>query len=129
MNLREQAELDLAATLEDKEHGFGWDCQIDNGAGKTDTFIVQTGDVHLLFDTDTGVPVKNRVAHATIRVSSLLAKGFEMPKRRPAENQNPWIFTFADTAGKSYKFTVADTLPDLTLGLITVVLELLKDAA
>lgn len=128
-NLRHIAEDDLKITLEDDQFGFGIECLIDDPDGNSDTFVVQSGDVHLLFDTDTGVPVNNRTAHIAIRIASLYEKGFALPKRQPDESKNIWKFTFQDVNGVLYKFTVADTMPDRTLGIITVILELLKDAA
>ena len=128
MNLREQAELDLGLTLEDDVFGFGVECQIEDPAGTSDTFIVQSGDIHQLLETDTGVPVNNKTAHVSIRIQSLLDKAFGLPQRQPDESGNIWQFTFKDSNGISRKFTIAETLPDKTLGVISVILESLKIA-
>ena len=129
MNLREQAEADLSLTLEDKDYGFGWECLIEDPSGNSDTFVVQSGDVHELFDTETGVPVSNRVAHVAVRISSLTEKGFSLPSKIANENSNIWKFTFKDVNGDNHKFTVAEARPDRTLGVALVILELLKDAS
>ena len=126
MNLREVAEQDLVMTLEDSEMGFGMDCDITNPAGTTETFQVQSGDVHLLLDLDNDSSVSVRTAHVAVRISTLTAKGFGIPKRGPDENKNPWIFEFADANGIKRKFTVVEARPDRSLGIVTIILELIK---
>ena len=126
MNLRDQAERDLAITLEDAEYGYGIEAIVTNPAGDSATLNIQSGDINLLLDTDTGVSVSNREAHAAVRIKSLTEAGLGIPRAKPKQNENPWISEFSDPNGNIRKFTVAESRPDRTLGLITVVLELLK---
>jgi len=125
-NLREIAADDLKFILEDGEMGFGVNCNITNPAGVTEIFQVQSGDVHLLLDLATAASVSVRTAHVSITLATLKEKNFEIPKREPDENKNPWIFEFPDAVGISRKFTVVEARPDRTLGIITIILELLK---
>ena len=128
MSLRERAEQDLARTLESLDD-FGVECLITNPAGDSEFFTVQSGDIHLLLETDVGIPVNNRTVHVSIRISSLTAKGFSIPRSEPDETKNIWIFQFDDLEGNARKFTVLDAMPDRTLGIVTVLLELMKNAA
>lgn len=127
MNLREIAEQDLALTLEDSENGFGLPSTVTDTAGNTAGISVQSGDVHVLYDPDTDVKVSNRTAHISIRISSLTAAGLEIPKAQPDQSKNPYTFEFADSNGVSRKFIVSESRPDRTLGIITVILELIKE--
>jgi len=126
MNLREIAERDLGQSLEDADKGFAIPATITNPAGTSAELKVQSGDIHLLLDTEDS-RVNNRIAHIAIRISSLTAAALDIPRAVPDESANPWIFEFADISGNIRKFTVAESMPDKTLGLVTVILELITD--
>lgn len=128
--LREQATKDVKSILEDTEFGFGMECGVKDPSGKTDTLKVQSGDIHMLLETDTGVPVNNRVAHVSIAIESLTEKGFALPDVQPKESENIWEFTFKDANGVERRFAIlVPVLADRTLGVITIILGLLKDAS
>jgi len=127
MNIRQQAELDLGLILEDETYGFGMSATITNPDGVSAQLIIQSGDVHLLFDPATEVSVNNRTAHASVRISSLASANLGLPRAQPKSNLNPWIFEFQDANGNSRKFTVQEARPDRTLGLVTVILELMRE--
>lgn len=127
MNLREQAELDLALTMEDDVNGFGMLATITNPTGTAAELKIQSGDVHLLFDPETGVSTSNRTAHAAVRIASLMAANLGIPRAQPNQNANPWLFQFQDANGNTRKFTVQEARPDRTLGIVTVILELMKN--
>ena len=114
-------------TLEDAIQGFGISAIITNPAGNSAALIVQSGDIHLLFDPDTDVQVSNRTAHVAIRLSTLNSSGLGIPCPQPDRTKNPWIFQFPDAIGTERKFTVSKVEPDRTLGIVTVILELLED--
>ena len=126
MNLRQQAEADLKTTLEDDVNGFAFDAIITNPDGIFDTLKVQSGDVHLFLDQDADFSLSVKVAHAAVRISSLTAAGLGIPRAQPKENINPWKFEFNDINDNPHKFTVAEAKPDLTLGIVTVILEVMK---
>ena len=120
------AEADLALTLEDEENGFGWPCAVTNPSGTTENFFVQSGDIHMLLETDADIPVSNRTAHVAVRIASLTARGFDIPRADPDETKNPWIFEFDDINGNVRKFTVSNSEPDRALGVVMIILELIK---
>lgn len=126
MSLRIRAEQDLSRILEDSE-GFGRSVIITDSEDTTAVLTGQTGDIHLLFDPETGIPVNNRTVHLSLRISSLQAAGLGLPRAVSSEDENPWIFQFEDISGINRKFTVSESRPDRTLGIVTVILELLKD--
>lgn len=127
MNIRKMAEMDLAVTLEDSENGFGMPATLTDIAGNSAVLNIQSGDVHLLFDPGGEVRVNSRTAHASVRIASLTAAGLEMPKAQPDQDKNPYIFEFADANGVSRKFIASQPSPDRTLGIVTVILELMEE--
>lgn len=126
MNLRVRAEQDLSRVLEDSK-AFGCSVTVTNPENVTATLTGQTGDIHLLFDPETGIPISNRTIHLSLRISSLQAAGLGIPRAVLSEDENPWSFQFEDVNQISRKFTVSESRPDRTLGIVTVILELLKD--
>lgn len=127
MNLREQAENDLKMTLEDDDFGFAFEATVTNPAGVSAVLKIQSGDVHLLFEPESDIFVAERTAHASMRISSLTAAGLGLPQAEPDENKNPWIIEFPDANDVLRKFTVAEARPDRTLGIVTVILQLIKN--
>jgi hypothetical protein len=127
MNLREIAEKDLELTLEDDIHGFGVPATITDPSGTIGVLKVQAGDVHLLFDPDTDIPINNRRIHISIRISSLTKAGLDIPQAQPDESVNPWVFEFADVNRIIRKCTVTESRPNRTLGIVTIILELIVD--
>jgi hypothetical protein len=121
------AEQDLGNTLEDSVNGFGISATLIDTTGNSAVLNIQSGDVHLLFDTGGDVRVNSRTAHASVRIASLIAAGLEMPKAQPDQSKNPYIFEFADANGASRKFIASQPSPDRTLGIVTVILELMTE--
>lgn len=127
MNLRAIAEQDLAITLEDSENGFGISATITDTKGISAALDVQSGDIHVLYDPGGEVKVNSRTAHVSVRIASLIAAGLEMPKAQPNQTKNPYTFEFADSNDVMRKFIVSQSSPDRTLGIITIILELITD--
>lgn len=126
MNLRELAESDLSFILEDKVNGFGWDITITNPDGvSTDGLVGNSNDISQVIDPDTGQAVSGRSASVALRISSLIDVG--LPKGIADTNLKPWIVTFDDINGNSFKFKVMQSNPDRTLGMITLLLEFYID--
>jgi len=126
MNLRLQAELDLSFILEDATNGFGWPATITDPSGKTDSFVVQSNDISQIIDPDTGQAVSGRSASASVRISTLTAKGFALPQGIADSGSKPWIIEFDDISLNPFKFKVAQSNPDRTLGIVSCLLELYK---
>lgn len=123
MNLRELAELDLGAILEDGAFGFGWSVTLTNPDGATADFTGFSNDISQVIDPDTGLLVSGRLASVALRISSIYAADFLMPRGIADENIKPWIVEFNDINGRAYKFKIRTSSPDRALGLLVCTLE------
>ena len=79
MGLRQLAESDLGKILEDSDTGFGWPITVTNPTGDSGTLTGASGDISQIIDPDTGVAVSGRMAHVSLRISSLVAAGLPVP--------------------------------------------------
>jgi hypothetical protein len=122
MNLRAQAERDLGITLEDSVNGFGVPIVVNDPDGLTATVCGQTGDISFLIDPETGQAVSGRVAHVAIRISTLAAKGLEIPRQVSDKKSKPWTVSFPDLECKDQIFKIEEARPDRTLGLVTCII-------
>jgi len=116
--LREIAEADLSATLEDSEMGWGVSMTITNPVGRKEDVVGQSGDIHFLIDPDTGQAVSGRVAHVSLRLATLADLGLGVPEAIADDAGDPWVITFQEQ-----NFIVEEARPDRTLGIITILLE------
>jgi len=123
MGLRSVAEADLAFTLEDDVNGFAWPITVTDPAGTVGSLTGASGDIGQLIDPDTGAAVSGRLAHVSLRIATLTAKGLAIPENITESSLKPWIVAFDDINGNSYTFKVMQSNPDRTLGLVTCVLE------
>jgi len=132
VNLRELAEQDLGVILEDDINGFGWSINLTNPQEiKTDDVIDgglkgYSNDISQTIDPETGQVVSGRSASVSIRMSTLLLNGFTLPVGIANTTLKPWLVTFNDINGSSHTFKVAQSNPDRTLGIITLILEFYK---
>ena len=123
MNIRMLAEADLAITLEDSATGFGWPVKLTDPAGvEYLNLTAQADDISQIVDPDTGTVVSGRKAAATLRQSTLKARGIGEIKGVADTTRKPWLATFDDIGGTAYTFKVEYADPDRTLGTITLVL-------
>ena len=123
MSLREQAEKDLGAIMEDAVTGFGWPVTIVNPLGTSLDLVALAGDISQTIDPDTGQLVSGRLAYCSIRISTLYANGLGLPEGISESNRLPWLVTFKDINGRSYTFKVNRSAPDRALGVVDLVLE------
>jgi len=124
MSLRQIAEEDLGAILEDGAMGFGWTISITDPSGLNKPFTGFSDDISQLIDPDTGEAVSGRLASVAIRISSLTLAGMTLPVGIADSNKKPWIIEFNDINGNPFKFKVSQSNPDRALGLVTCLLEL-----
>ena len=125
MNLRQTVEADLAAILEDGSFGAGWPITVVDPDGNEATFTGLSGDISQLIAPDTGQAVSGRLAHVTLRISSIndsILVG--LPRNIIDKTSKPWLVTFDDINGSEHTFKVAQGDPDRTIGVITCLLEL-----
>ena len=122
MSLRDLAEQDLSATLEDAT-GFGWPITLTDPAGTSGALVGQSTDIAQIIDPDTGQAVSGRLASVALRVSSLTTAGLGLPVGIADAVSKPWIVEFDDINGVAFKFKVAKTNPDRALGIVVCILE------
>ncbi len=124
MSIRELAESDLGITLEDPS-AFGWSLTLTDPAGfsNPEPIYGQSGDIAQVIDPDTGEAVMGRLAHVSVRLSTVRGIfGGKIPVGTNDETKTPWLVQFNDINGKAYKFKVTDSPPDRTLGYINLIL-------
>lgn len=123
MGLRTLAEQDLGAILEDSAYGFGWSITLTDPDGLTDTLTGFSDDISQVIDPDTGQLVSGRLASVALRISSLIAAGFTLPRNVPDNTLKPWVVTFNDINGTAHTFKVRQSDPDRALGMVVCILE------
>lgn len=123
MGLRTLAEQDLGAILEDSAYGFGWSITLTDPDGLTDTLTGFSDDISQVIDPDTGQLVSGRLASVALRISSLIAAGFTLPRNVPDNTLKPWVVTFNDINGIAHTFKVRQSDPDRALGMVVCILE------
>ena len=122
MGLREQAIADCAAIVADAD-GFGWPITVTDPAGTSAELTGLSTDISQAIDPDTGVVVSGRGASVALSMSALTAAGLGMPKGIADSGSKPWVVAFADAAGVTNTYKIADARPDRALGLVVCVLE------
>lgn len=123
MSLRDIAEQDLGAIVEDGVFGFGWPISITDPAGTVGNLTGFSNDISQIIDPDTGEMVSGRAASAVVRISSLTENGLGLPKGIADSDSKPWIVEFNDINGSSHKFKVSRSNPDRALGILSMMLE------
>ena len=126
MSLRVLAEKDLATTMEDADTGFGWPITLTDPAGNAGPFTGLSDDIAQVIDPETGQAVSGRLASIALRISTLLAAGFVIPRGIADASIRPWLVEFDDINGNPYKFKVTESNPDRALGLVTCELEVYR---
>ena len=124
MNLRQLAEQDLSFTLEDSVTGFGWPVTLTDPTGFTGSSNLtgQSHDISQIIDPETGTAISGRSTAFVLRLASITAAGFAEPKGIADSDKTPWLITFDDINGASYKFKVEYADPDRVLGTISLIL-------
>jgi hypothetical protein len=118
MNILQQAEEDLAFTLEDKENGFGveFTFEADNLSEKINC---NCSDIGLLLDLSSGATVSSRQVEIAARIKTLNSLNFGYPK-------NSWLVKYRNVNNEEFCFAIKEIRPDRTLGVYNFVLELIK---
>lgn len=127
MNLRQLAETDLGAILEDSVNGFGWPINL---VSPSEDMIPLTGfsnDISQTIDPDTGQAVSGRLASVALRMSSIKAAGWDTPRGVQGSDGKPWLVKFDDILGQPYTFKIVESNPDRGLGLLTCLVEFYRD--
>lgn len=120
MDLHQIAEDDLAVTLE----GDGQTITLTDPTGATADLQSISNDISLLIDPETGIPVSGRNVNLALRISSVRAAGFELPKGIEEGAVVPWLVDYTTVNGNQIKAKVMASNPDRAIGIITLRLEL-----
>lgn len=126
MGLREIAEQDLGAILEDGITGFGWPITVTDPDGNTADLTGFSDDIAQIIDPDTGQAVSGRLASVSLRISSLTNEELGIPRGIADSTIKPWLIAFDDINGIPYTFKVSQSNPDRALGLVVCLLELFE---
>jgi len=126
MGLRETAEEDLAVLMEDSDCGFSWPIIVKSPAGLTDTLNGLSDDIAEMINVETGEAVSGRIVSVALRLSTLTAKGFTIPRGIIDSSILPWLISFDDLQGNTLNFKVIQSNPDRTIGLVVLKLEFYK---
>ncbi len=126
MGLRETAEQDLGTIMEDSATGFGRPITLTAPDGTVGLLTGFSDDIAQVIDPDTGQAVSGRLASAALRIAHIEAKlpGKGLPVGIADAAIKPWLVAFDDINGNSFTFKVAQSNPDRTLGLVTLILEI-----
>jgi hypothetical protein len=120
MNLVDQAEIDLAITLEDAENGFGVPVVLIDPFGTVYSLSGQTTDIGFFIDPNTGVGMAGRTAEIVFRLSTLFA--LQEKEELPSKN---WKFQTIDVNGKTWNFSLDLPLVDRKIGIMKMTVGLL----
>ena len=124
MSIRQLAESDLGAILEDSAMGFGWPITVTDPSGLSVPLTGFSDDISQVIDPDTGVAVSGRLATVALRISSLVLEGLGLPVAIADSSRKPWVIQFNDINGNTFTFKVSESNPDRALGMVICQLEL-----
>ncbi len=126
MGLRELAEADNRAILNDGAYGFGYSISLENPAGTVTPFTGFSNDISQVVDPDTGVAVSGRLATVAININDIVDAGLELPKGIADAGSKPWLCRFDDINGNAHTFKVSKSDPDRAIGILICTLEFYK---
>ncbi len=126
MGLRELAEADNKAILNDSTFGFGYSITVTNPAGLAKSFTGFSNDISQLIDPDTGVAVSGRLASVAIHIQDIYDAGLTLPVGVVDSAVKPWLVAFNDINGFAHTFKVSESNPDRAIGMLICILEFYK---
>jgi hypothetical protein len=119
MSLRDRAVSDVAAILRNTLDGGQPITLTDPSDVATAGIIGWTSDVSSAIDPDTGAIISGRSVRVTIDVGQLPAG--PRPKAQSDSSLKPWRVSFPRiTTAATTQYAVTRSLPDDTLGMITI---------
>ncbi|WP_341509430.1 hypothetical protein WAX88_16050 [Photobacterium damselae subsp. damselae] len=129
--LRKISEQILAQSLEDPDL-FGYPLKItrvdtNKTIGDEPLLYGQTGEIGASIDPDTGVLVASEFAHASVRMSTLIERGFMSPDElKHVSIMESWIVEFANINDLVARYVIDKSIADHTLGFVSFNLSILK---
>jgi hypothetical protein len=122
MGLRDTAAADAIEIINDTIDG-GDEIFITSPTGVSETFRALTNDIAISIDPETGLTVSGRQCSAVVATADLAAVGFDGITGVADADAKPWVVLATDVNGVQGTFKVAETRPDNTIGLLTLILE------
>jgi len=124
MSLRETAAADLDVILNDIDD-WAVDIILTDPSGVSLSMRGFSMDIGVSVDAETGQLVSGRSASVSLPISDILMAGMVLPTGSTDTSSMPFVVTFDDTDGMSYRFEVVSTQPDRTLGLVVCALSVI----
>jgi hypothetical protein len=121
MGLRELAQSDLRAILNDRTGGFGWDITLRNPDGVELALVGFANDIEQSIDRETGLAIVGREASIALSLADL--GNFGVPKGVPDTDRKPWVVRFKDIVCVPWTFKVKQAIPDRAAGIVVCILE------
>lgn len=126
MGLRAQAAADAKKILNDATSGAGWRISIYDPSAPTVAvpFVGFTNDISFVLDPDTDDFVTGRRASIAVSLTDIEAASLSgIPDAVPDTAGRPWVVEFVGLDAETYKFKVAQSMPDRTLNVLVLDLE------
>ena len=124
MGLREQAQIDAGRILENALTGCGWPITLTDPAGTSVALTGLSGDIGEIIDPDTEIPFSGRAVVVSLRIQHITDAGLTLPEGIEDGLVKPWVAQFNDINGNPTTWKVMASMPDRTLGLVKLRLEL-----
>jgi hypothetical protein len=116
VSLRDVAEADSKAILEDSVTGFGYPITVTSPDKVTASLTGFSNDI------------SGRTASVALSIRSLTEAGYTtLPKGIQDEKSKPWLVQFNGINGNPFTFKVTEGHPDRGLGIMTCTLEIYRD--
>jgi hypothetical protein len=116
MSLRDQILADLEGIIENASD-FGQEITLTDPDGVATDLVGLTGDISTIIDPDTGMLVKGRRLHVTLKIQSLPAG--PRPEAQSDTSKKPWLVSFKRvTSLASTQYLVIGSVPDDSMGAI-----------
>ena len=131
MGLRELAKRDVKYIISGDRNGPRWPVEVTDPDGNVSSCLYCTSaDIHLFIDPQTGQPISGRQASVTFVISDLLdEQPFSNIPVAILDGTKPWTIKFDDINGLPFVFTVLESRPDRTFGIVPCLLEVYRETA
>jgi hypothetical protein len=126
MGLRDIAAADAKLIAEDVAGGFGCDFLLVDPDGRQVALKGLDQDIAAFIDPETGVGVSGRMASMVVPMKAMEEAGIALPRGVADEGSSVWMVFATNVLGKQRKWKVAEVRPDATIGLTTLLLEVMR---
>ncbi len=113
------ARADTRAFLNDSLTGSAVPIAITPPGLPARTLMGWSNDIGLLVDPDTGQAISGRIATVALSIADLAAQNLPIPESEHSTSAKPWVISFLDGQLDNYVFSIVETHPDRTTGIVT----------